>query len=121
MQLSGAPVLVVQDDALVGLAVEMDLEAGGLGEAVTFRSGRQAQAWLESGSPSAAVLDWRLGDQSCLPVARLLRERGIPFVVLSESASIHAGHELRNARWFEKPTPTHLMAEAIAEMLPLAA
>ncbi len=114
-------VLVVQSDAVVGLAMEIDLEARGIGPTVAFGNGSQARGWLEGETPAAAVLDWSHGDRSCLPLARLLRARGVPFLVHSEAARRHAEPELGEAPWYEKPEPTDTMARALAEMLPLAA
>lgn len=114
-------VLVVQSDAVVGLAMEIDLEAQGIGPTVAFGSGEQAEGWLRAETPVAAVLDWTHADRSCIALARLLRARGVPFLVHSEAARRHADPEMGEAPWFEKPEPIETMARALADMMPLAA
>ena len=79
--LNGRRILVVEDEALIAMLVEDALlEAGAvvLGPAATVE---EALALFEAEQPEAAVLDINLAGQSSTPVADLLNDHAIPFVV----------------------------------------
>ena len=112
-------VLVVEDDALVSMAVEAEI--AGCGHAVVgpFGSGADALACLDFVEPpDAAVLDLRLRDGSCLNLARTLRRQGVPLLVYTGSlvpAEVPA--DLQAAPWIEKPAPTGRLAAAVDALL----
>jgi hypothetical protein len=75
-------VLVVEDDALVSMAVEAEI--AGCDHAVVGPFGSGADALASLGfvePPDAAVIDLRLRDGSCLDLARALRRCCVPFLV----------------------------------------
>ncbi|MDJ0389091.1 response regulator [Roseomonas sp. E05] len=79
--LKGRRILVVEDEALIAMLVEDALlEAGAcvLGPAATVE---EALALFEEEHPEAAVLDINLAGQASTPVADILVEHSIPFVV----------------------------------------
>lgn len=82
--LSGARILVVEDDAIQGMALCADL--GRTGIDVVGPAGTPAQALrlvemaLRDGGLSAAVLDVNLCGTSVLPVADVLTALGVPFL-----------------------------------------
>lgn len=75
--------LVVEDQALIAMALQVDLEEIGLDVAGPFPSWDVAHEWLDGNAPAAALLDYELIDGDCKALARALRERGIPFAVYS--------------------------------------
>jgi DNA-binding response OmpR family regulator len=103
--------MVVEDEVLIALMIEDCLEDGGYGSVGPFRSGSEALAWLQTGTPQAAILDFSLSDGACSRLAAELARRGIPFL-------IHSGHrpgdlppEIQGAPRIEKPsTRNDLMA-----------
>ncbi|WP_119300750.1 response regulator [Dongia deserti] len=74
------PVLLVEDEGMVALLIE-DMLAQ-LGCKVTASASRVSQACeLAKSTPvEIAILDVNLAGESVAPVARILQDRGIPFV-----------------------------------------
>jgi DNA-binding response OmpR family regulator len=105
--------LIVEDQALIGMAIEAYLEDAGF-EPAFVSSGRQAMSWLERTTPQCAILDYELKDGLCTELARELRRRGVPFVVYSgHQRSVSAEIELQEAPWIEKPAARAELVEAI--------
>ena len=77
----GRSVLVVEYEALVALDMEETLKAAGLHVMGPAASVAEAMALLEAGTPDAAILDLNLRGELVTPVARKLREIGVPFVL----------------------------------------
>jgi DNA-binding response OmpR family regulator len=75
--------LACEDQALIGLALERDLEDAGFDIVGPFTSVAAALAWVETSTPDLAVLDYKLQDGSCTALVGVLRERGVPVVIHS--------------------------------------
>jgi DNA-binding response OmpR family regulator len=105
--------LIVEDQALIGMAIEAYLEDAGF-EPAFVASGRQAMSWLENTTPACAILDYQLKDGSCTELARELRRRGVPFVVYSgHQRSVSVEIELQEVPWIEKPAARAELVDAI--------
>lgn len=79
LPLSGAKVLVVEDEAIVSMLIEdMLVELGA--EVVCASNVGKALALLAQGAPDASVLDVNLGHETAFPVAERLAAADIPFV-----------------------------------------
>lgn len=95
--LSGLRILVVEDEPLLAWELELALAAVGaivVGPASTLRSAFRLAR--ETGF-AAAIVDYRLGEEETSPLAALLYERGIPFIV-------HTGHGTSgNVPWGSAP------------------
>jgi DNA-binding response OmpR family regulator len=76
-------VLVVEDDALLGLDIAQQLTDTGLEVVGPATSVVKAISLLDERGCDVAVLDVNLGREMAEPVALALRARRIPFVVLS--------------------------------------
>jgi DNA-binding response OmpR family regulator len=76
-------VLLLEDTALAAWEIEDELREAGYDVAGSFSSCAKAEQWLQNNSPDAAILDLRLGDGTCVAVARILNARGIPFLLQS--------------------------------------
>jgi CheY-like chemotaxis protein len=77
---SACRVLLVEDEAMIGLQLEQALEARGcevVGVAVDVE---QALDLIDSEHPEGAVLDINLGGERSFPVADELTRMGVPFV-----------------------------------------
>ncbi|PPT42329.1 response regulator [Xanthomonas arboricola] len=86
--LRGVRVLVVENDQMN--AMLLDLQLVQAGAVVLGPVGEVAQALIliQADAPEIAVLDYRLGNgETSEPVARLLSELGIPFVLATGVAS----------------------------------
>ena len=76
-------ILLVEDEPLVLMDLEIAAEDVGCGY-LSARRLAEALILAQSASFSTAVLDVNLGGgDTCLPVATVLRQRGIPFILHS--------------------------------------
>lgn len=101
---SNGTVLLLEDEALIAVALQDDLEEAGYSVAGPFATCVEALAWLESNKPDLAILDTVLKDGPCKEVALRLTSLGVPFLVYSGLAEdMNALPELASATWVEKP------------------
>ena len=84
-RLAGATVLVVEDNAVIGLDLQLTLEAFGYRVLGPASSNEQALAVLAHDRPDAAVVDLNLTDGFATPVTEALLARGVPFMLLTGS------------------------------------
>ncbi len=110
--------MVVEDQALIAMAIEAQLEDAGFEVAGPFDSSAKALLWLEDAMPCVAVLDVMLRDGPCLGLAKALRRRGIPFAVHSGLVvPPDAPPELREAPWIAKPARRGDLVAAIERLM----
>lgn len=114
LPLSGAALLVVEDEPLVALDLRQSLEGAG---AYVFAATQLSHALQLAGHPdiTAAVLDYRLADGDCTPICTLLSDRGIPFV-------FYTGYDDPRQIWPEaahvqKPADASKIVNAVAGAL----
>jgi len=111
-------VLVVEDDALISMAVEAEI--AGCDHAVVGPFGSGADALASLGfvePPDAAVIDLRLRDGSCLDCARAPPVRCSLLVYTGCLAPVELPADLRAAPWIEKPALTGWLAAAVNALL----
>jgi DNA-binding response OmpR family regulator len=115
--LSGAYVLLVEDDFLVSVDLEAALAAAGA-EVIKSRTVRDGLALADQEPFAAAILDIRLGRENVAPVARRLAERGIPFFFYSGQVDIDAIRtEWPEHKVIWKPVRPRAIVNAIAEVI----
>jgi DNA-binding response OmpR family regulator len=95
-------VLVVEQNAIIGLSLAEDLEDQGYA-VVGPLACLAALKWLQTRTPDMAILDADLQYGSCIELARLLRARGVPFLVFSSHERRHAAAEFRDLPWLTMP------------------
>jgi DNA-binding response OmpR family regulator len=116
--LSGARVLVVEDEAIIGFELQASLTDAGAQVIGPSLSLAEAFALASRENLSAAVLDIRLGRETIGPVARQLAARGIPFLFYTgqvETDSIRA--EWPHCKIMSKPAPVRALVRAVAKLL----
>jgi DNA-binding response OmpR family regulator len=86
-RLDGARVLLVEDDFLIGLELTAILADAGAEIVGPVQTVESALALAAEVSFSAAILDIRVGERTAGPVARLLAERGVPFLFYTGQAT----------------------------------
>jgi DNA-binding response OmpR family regulator len=96
-------VLVVEDDALLGLDLTQQLTAAGLEVVGPALPVGKALKLIGETICDVALLDVNLGRETAEPVALELRARGIPFVVLSGYSSDQHPPGFRGALMLPKP------------------
>jgi DNA-binding NtrC family response regulator len=102
-RLNGVRVLLVEDWA--PLARELRQQFQDAGAIVVGPAGRldDALALARAAHLDVAVLDMDLHNKPATPVARLLRSRGIPFVLVSGFDASEVPDDLADVPFLEKP------------------
>jgi two-component sensor histidine kinase/DNA-binding response OmpR family regulator len=100
---SGKRVMIVEDEALIGMMMKDALT--GLGLAVTgpFVTVRDAMRALDNGPVDFAILDVNLGGEWVYPVADRLAKGGIPFVFVTGYGVDGLDGRFAHTPVFEKP------------------
>ena len=113
--------MIVEDQALIGLALEAYLEDLGFAVSEPLSSVAAALRWLETNTPTVAVLDYTLQDGPCTKLVRALAQRGIPVVIYSGHKSSVAPPELRSVPWINKPCDREVLLAALLRAAPALA
>jgi DNA-binding response OmpR family regulator len=110
--------LLVEDQALIGMALEAYLEDAGYEVAGPFATSAAALAALETQTPSVAIIDYKLRDGCCLKLVRGLRALDVPFLVYSGLPRLpDLGSEFEGVPWLEKPTDRPDLLKAVAKLV----
>jgi AmiR/NasT family two-component response regulator len=119
--LAGRRVLVVEDEFLIALDVEETLRDLGCEVVGPVATVAEALAIADPVCCDVAVLDVRLVDGSTEPLAVALKERGIPFVVLTGYDRGQVTEPvLREAVLIGKPLQRKALLRALLGCLPAA-
>jgi DNA-binding NtrC family response regulator len=110
--------LLIEDQALIGMALEATLEDAGFRVAGPFTSNAEALAWLELHTPDLALLDVLLRDGPCTGLVRALRRRSIPFAIYSGLKPGTLPPDLQETRWLEKPASRMDLTSMLREIAP---
>ena len=117
MAASSPRCLIVEDQALIGMALEASLEEAGFTVAGPFSSTVDALAWLTENTPELALLDVLLKDGPCTRLVRELRGRGVPFAIYSGLKPPHMPPpELADVPWLEKPVAREALVKTLSQM-----
>jgi CheY-like chemotaxis protein len=103
--LAGLRLLVVEDEAMIALALEDMLDALGckvVGVGGTLRRGL-AMARDDSLPMDGAILDVNLGGEPVYPIAKALAARGVPFVFCTGYGSTGVAAEFAHVPALAKP------------------
>jgi PAS domain S-box-containing protein len=102
--------LVVEDEALIAMALARDLDAMGWEIMGPAGSLDEAISLLErDGLPDAAVLDINLGGKLVYPVADRLRAHRVPFVFCSGYEQLEANSPFESCPRLRKPVDVQLL------------
>ena len=110
-----ARVLVVEDDALIGMAVAQSAQHCGcsvIGPVMKLDAGIEAARTAEL---DGAILDINLGTEDAWPIAEILQRRGIPFVLLSAYSSAEVPESFWRVPLVTKPSTDPALHRALVE------
>ena len=110
--------LIVEDQALIALALQVYLEEMGLDAREPLSSAAEALEWLATNTPAIAILDYALKDGPCITLIRTLEERGIPFVIYSGHKRSIAPPGLQHVPWINKPCDREVLFAALIRAAP---
>jgi DNA-binding response OmpR family regulator len=110
--------LVVEDEFFIAIELESVLTRSGFDVLGPASSVDQALDLLKSQRPDAAVLDVTLGGEKVTPVAVLLKQWGVPFVLASASdpAELARHDVLANVLNLGKPTDMERLVEVVRSL-----
>lgn len=106
-------ILVIEDEALVALDMRITLERAGFSVTRTAKTLTEALEAVDADSPDAAILDGNLNGDSSAPVATRLREKAIPFVVVTGYSAEQLKAWLDGAPILSKPYTTAQLVGAV--------
>lgn len=116
--LTGKLVLVVEDEPMIGYAIEDFLLAAGAGVIGPVCSVAQALDTLAATAPDCATLDWNLSRELSIPVAEQLLRRGIPFIFLTGSPIAEVTARYPGIPALPKPYDLAVLPAALARLFP---
>jgi DNA-binding response OmpR family regulator len=116
--LDGARILVVEDDFLISTEIDSILADAGATVVGPCHTLAQAERLIAGSHISAAILDFRLGDDTTLPVAEQLHRRGIPFVFFTGQMNTQQIERVcPGAKVINKPFQSRTIVAALADVL----
>ena len=116
--LMGRSVLLVEDEAMIALDMEQTLTAAGLRVLGPAASVNSALRLIARERPDAAILDLDLGGELVTPVARTLRDLGVPFVLATAHNHLRGGEaEFSGVENLGKPVASVRCVKVLGEML----
>ncbi|WP_407113371.1 response regulator [Bradyrhizobium sp. LMG 9283] len=116
-EMSGARVLLVEDEGLVALMIEDMLEELGLTVVASAAHVKKACELATTASFDLALLDVNLAGEFVFPVARILRDRRIPFLFSTGYGGPPLEEEFRNAPALGKPFSVEQLNEKLRTLL----
>ncbi|KQT12083.1 MULTISPECIES: response regulator [Bradyrhizobium] len=116
-EVSAARVLLVEDEGLVALMIEDMLEELGLKVVASAAHLNTACELATTGSFDLALLDVNLAGELVFPVARVLRERGIPFLFSTGYGAPPLDEEFKGAPAIGKPFSIDQLNEKLRTLL----
>ncbi len=116
--LAGARILVVEDDFLISTEIDSILAGAGATVVGPCRTLAQAERLIAGDHISAAILDFRLGHDTTLPVAEQLHRNGIPFVFFTGQMNTRQIESAcPGAKVIAKPFQSRTIVTALADVL----
>jgi two-component system, response regulator PdtaR len=97
-------VLIVEDDPFIALELEDTLRQEGYYVLGPAHSVAAALDLLQEADPDLAILDFNLNGKKVTPVADVLSDHDVPFVLASANTEPFEDEVLANARNLGKPT-----------------
>lgn len=118
--LSGKRILIAEDNMLIGFDLRASIEAGSGSAEIVATNGEALKA-LDAGGFDVAVVDATLRDGNAELLASFLRDRKVPFVVVSGHAQDQLSPDLRAAPFMSKPYQQRDLLELVGRVMSRAA
>lgn len=112
-----APILVMEDEALIGMGLVAMLETAGFATIGPAHDVPSATALLDRHRCGLVILDTQLCGESSAPVARRLKAAGIPFLVTSDQPASARSAPFDDAPILPRPWRTGVLVAAVHQAL----
>lgn len=112
----GAHILIAEDEIFLAMMLQDLLEADGY-EVSKVASVADALDAIASRPPDAAILDINLAGEQSFPVAKALRERGVPFLFATGYGEGALPEEFGGERTMQKPYLPHVLRSQLVALL----
>jgi two-component system, response regulator PdtaR len=110
-------ILVAEDELLIAMDIVDELSAAGFVTIGPFATQSQALDYCRNEIPDCAVLDVRLQDGDCFPLADFLADQDVPMVFHSGHASrLALAERYGNAEVCPKPSATAQIASLVQKL-----
>ena len=122
LPLEGKTILVVEDESLVAMLLETILEDMGCATLGPISTVDEAMAVIGEGQAfDGALLDVNVAGKEIFPVAKALKERGVPFVFSTGYGEGGLPPEWRGQSTIQKPFTEDAVQQALIAALGVAA
>ena len=118
--LAGNRILVVEDEALVALAVSEAINELGFAVVGPFSSVSAAIPSIEKRDADAAILDVNLGGELVYPLAEMLTTRGVPFIFVTGYGVESIDHQFAHIPILQKPIERQMLQRLFGTIAPAA-
>ena len=110
-------ILLAEDEAIIALELSDSLTDAGYDVAGPFSTCSEAEAWLTTTTPVAAILDNLLKDGPCHALAAELSCRDVPLIVFSGQDPPDGSSADWRATWVTKPVATPILSELLRPLI----
>ena len=110
-------ILLAEDEAIIALELTGSLTDAGFDIAGPFATCLDAEEWLKTGEPDAAILDNLLKDGPCHALAADLSRRGVPLILFSGQDAPDGSSADRKATWVTKPVASPILIALLKPLL----
>ena len=112
-----AAIFLVEDEALIRMMIIGMLDE--LGHSVVAEAGniREGMVLAETAEFDVALLDINVGGESIVPIAEIVRGRGLPFLFITGYAQIGLSEPFVEQPVLQKPFVITSLADAIEKVL----
>ena len=120
-RLAGMRVLVVEDEFILALALEDILIDEGCVVVGPFSRVSEALAAATEEQVDLAVLDVNVAGEKVFPVAEVLDDRGVPFILLTGYGDKVIPHDRPHWQAYEKPYRNDQLIDALVAKISMGA
>jgi CheY-like chemotaxis protein len=115
--LRGCRILLVEDESFIMMLIEDMLLELGAGTVETAMRLEEAERAAREKAVDIAVLDVNLAGRRSYPVAKVLQERGIPFLFATGYGSFGHDADWRGSPTLKKPFETRDLQRALEQVI----
>ena len=110
-------ILLTEDEAIIAVELQESLRDAGFSVAGPFATCAEAEAWLKTGTPDAAILDHALKDGPCDALAADLAAGRANPIFTGHDAPREMLAEFHAATWITKPVAFPRLLSALRRQI----